>query len=47
MTPLRERDTIRLLHLVLSIPVVGYISMDPSSTSREQHSSSAGSRFPS
>lgn len=25
MTPWRERDTIRLLHLVLSIPIVGCI----------------------
>ena len=25
MTSLRERDTIRLLHLILSIPIVGYI----------------------
>jgi hypothetical protein len=25
MTPWRERDTIRLLHLVLSIPIVGYL----------------------
>jgi hypothetical protein len=25
MTPWRERDTMRLLHLVLSIPIVGFI----------------------
>ena len=25
MTPWRERDTFRLLHLVLSIPIVGYL----------------------
>lgn len=25
MTPWRERDTIRLIHLVLSIPILGYL----------------------
>ncbi|HTV05974.1 MAG TPA: hypothetical protein VME86_11450 [Acidobacteriaceae bacterium] len=25
MTPWRERDTIRLLHIVLSVPIVGYL----------------------
>lgn len=25
MTPWRERDTIRTLHLVLSIPIIGYL----------------------
>ena len=25
MTPWRERDTMRLLHLVLSIPILGYL----------------------
>ncbi len=25
MTPWRERDTVRLLHLVLSIPILGFL----------------------
>jgi hypothetical protein len=25
MTPWRERDSIRLLHLILSVPIVGYL----------------------
>jgi hypothetical protein len=25
MTPWRERDTVRLMHLVLSIPILGYL----------------------
>jgi hypothetical protein len=25
MTPWRERDTVRLIHLVLSIPILGYL----------------------
>jgi hypothetical protein len=43
MTAWRERDTVRLIHLVLSIPVVGYL-YGPVEHSRARRSLRVGLR---